>query len=448
MTEQGTDTTRAVRLLATLDSLHLKAFAAETREALGFVILNDTVQLTSYDRAYLIDFGGNQPQVLGVSGQREIKEDAPIIESITHIAKEVKSPHALQEISQSSFRHRLPQWAQLQQSKTNPNVQWVPIFVKDRLRLVLWMERWDNRPWESQEQDALKFLAQGYGIAWQRFAPGFFKRLWKSRGAMIMLLFLASALTFIQLPLRVVAPCEIVAKDPYIVTAPLEGIVAEIHVDPGQWVKSGDSLFSYDRRSVEQAYHVARKQVEIAQAELHRSTTEAFEDEESLAKISQLQLQLKKEQVNLALAKYNVSQLTVEAPKEGVVSIDTPEQWQGKPVQVGERVLTISDPAQTKVRIWIPEDDNVQISPDKAVRVFLNVSPERSKSTTLLYISDHTLVSDTGITSFMAEAEWDDGHEDVKPGLKGTAVLYGESVTLFYWLLRRPWAATRRLIGF
>ena len=36
---------------------------------------------------------------------------------------------------------------------------------------------------------------------------------------------------------------------------------------------------------------------------------------------------------------------------------------------------------------------------------------------------------------------------DVKMGLKGTAILYGDEVPLGYWLIRRPLAAVRRFIG-
>lgn len=450
MTKQAKqDTAKAVKLLATLDSLHLKAFAAETREALGFVMLNDTVQLCDYQRAYLWNLQtGSKPELIGISGQRETKDDAPLIEKLGVIVGEIKSPHIQQTLSDSSLTGGEEEWQEFHGAKHAPTVHWVPIFARDKLQLGLWLERWHDVEWEPQEQDALRFLSQGYGLAWQRFMSSFFSRVWSKRRGFMFLAFVALCMTFIQLPLRIVAPCEVIALDPIVVTAPLEGIIKEIVVEPGQDVAVGDVLVEYDKQVLEQALRVAEKEVEIADSELHKATTQAFEDPDSLAQVGTLHLELQKERVNLALAEYRVGQLEIKAPGEGVVNVDDPDQWRGKPVQVGERIMTITRPQQTKLRIWIPENDNVSIRSDRKVRVFLNVSPEFSIPAQLTYIANHTIVSDLGVASFVAEAEWDEDEEiDLKTGLKGTAVLYGDDVSLFYWIMRRPWAALRELTG-
>ena len=48
---------------------------------------------------------------------------------------------------------------------------------------------------------------------------------------------------------------------------------------------------------------------------------------------------------------------------------------------------------------------------------------------------------------FRAEADWHDHARQVKLGLQGSAVLYGDSVPLGYWLLRRPLAGARKFVG-
>lgn len=447
MSSPQNDQSQTVRLLAVLDSLHLKAFAAESRQALTFIMLNDSVQLARYDRAMLWAMNGSKPELIGISGQREPKDDSPYAESCRKIVQEIRNPQTPQTLSQHSLIAGQEEWEKLRESQHQPNVHWLPIVSFDKLQLGLWLERWNDAPWAPQEVDSLKFLAQGYGLAWRPYVVRFFSRMWSKRHAAIFSVFAILALTFIQLPLRVVAPCEIVPRNPAVITAPLEGIVSTVNVSPGQVVSDGEVLFEYDKKVLTQALRVAEKELEIAEAELHRTTTEAFEEEQSLDQIRALRLELEKRRVNLALAQYHFNQLEVQAPIDGIVSIDNPDEWRGKPVRVGERVMVLSTEGQTKLRIWIPENDNITILKEVPIQVFLNTRPESGISAKLDYIADHTKVSTQGVPSFQAEAQWAEQDEGVKVGLKGTAILYGENVSLFYWLVRRPWASFRRLFG-
>ncbi len=57
-------------------------------------------------------------------------------------------------------------------------------------------------------------------------------------------------------------------------------------------------------------------------------------------------------------------------------------------------------------------------------------------------------MDEKGVPSFIAEASWEKDSGMPRLGLKGTAILYGENVSIFYWLFRKPWAAAREFIGF
>jgi hypothetical protein len=160
-----------------------------------------------------------------------------------------------------------------------------------------------------------------------------------------------------------------------------------------------------------------------------------------------LTLQLQKEKIRLQLAKSEAEKLYVKAPIDGVIMLDNPEEWRGHPVKIGERILMISNPDQTKIRMWIPESDNIPFEEKQPVKVFLNISPNTSYTTRLIFISSYSEITAQGIPSFVAEAEWEKQPANVKLGLKGTAILYGEDVSLFYWIIRRPWTAIRNFLG-
>ena len=438
----------AVEVLALLHQLSLSACRSTTSQALIFQILNDTVQLAQYDRATLWDISDNSIKLLGISGQASPNQATGIAEKWYTLVKDLKAPDTPQTLTKDSFTKEERIWLELQASPSSPNVQWFPIFSKKKLVMGLWLERWAGSPWQEEEINILNFLMQGYGVAWERFVPKFTLKMLGKRQYLFLSIILFCALFLIHIPLRIVAPCEIVPKEPVMITAPLEGIVEEVIVRPGQDILAGQVLFVYDKRVPLQELKVAQKQVQIIQSELNRAITLSFKDARSLPEIATLRIKLQKEQLRLELAEYQVDKLEVSSPMDGIAMLDSPEQWRGKPVRIGERVLVVSSPKMTKVRLWIPESDNVILDRSKPLKIFLNVSPEHSINAKLDYIADYTQMTDKGIPSFVSEAEWENDEVNVKMGLKGTAILYGQEVSLFYWIVRRPWANLRSMIGF
>jgi len=197
----------------------------------------------------------------------------------------------------------------------------------------------------------------------------------------------------------------------------------------------------------QEEYSVAQKEVQIIQAELNRSSSLAFKDKKALAELGILGIKLKKEQVQLDLAKYKFSKLKVTSPIDGVVIVENKDDWRGAPVRIGEKVLMVSDTAITKLRMWIPENDNIALKWDEPIKVILNVNPNKTYLAKLNYVATHTTMNDKGVSSIIAEADWIDHPEEIKLGLKGTAILYGEDVSLFYWIFRRPWTYFRNLFN-
>jgi hypothetical protein len=110
-------------------------------------------------------------------------------------------------------------------------------------------------------------------------------------------------------------------------------------------------------------------------------------------------------------------------------------------------VVTLIDPQQTAVRIWLAHDDNVDLNPQLPVDVFLYATPHRSQQADVVYEAPTTAPSPAGVPSFLVEADWRGPDAPPRPGLKGTAVLYGPKTTIAYWLARKPWSALRKAFG-
>jgi hypothetical protein len=438
----------ALNILTAINKLTIKAFSVKERNALIFLILNDTIQVVRYDRAVLWNYDHETPKLMGVSGQAGISATTDIAKRWKELVDHLQDATIPQILSPERFDEKgMELWKNYTATSPHPAVLWFPVVSHGKKMLGLWFERWNGSNWTSQEAEILSFLVQAYGVAWENFAPKYAVHKFRKRLFWGLGLTALALLFLIRVPLRIIAPCEVVPKDPYLVTAPLEEIIDNIEVKPGEIVKKGEVLFEYDRRVALQTLRIAEEQVKVAQQDLSRAKTLAFKDNRSFSEISILEAKLKKEEANLQLAKYRASQLIVHSPIDGIVILENPDDWRGKPVKVGERVLMVSDPHQTKVRLWIPEGDNVMLNMENPISVFLNVNPTLTREAKLNFISNASGVTSHNLVSFMAEADWVDPQTDVRTGLKGSAILYGDKVSLFYWIIRKPWASFRNFVG-
>jgi multidrug resistance efflux pump len=438
-----------IKVLAQLNQLCLAAFKKTKRQELIFQILNDTLQLVPYDRAVLWKMSGRKPSILGASGQSQINKDAGMAEHWQTVIRDLKKPEEIQELSEDSFKKHPALFKEIKRGSLKPQILWLPIHTKNKQTMGLWLERWHQKPWTAGEIDILSFLAQAYGSAWEKFLPKVPIKQVSKKPAFIISALLLMSLFLVEVPLRIVGSCEVVGKDPVVMTAPLDGIIKQVVVKPGQYVQEGDLLFIYDTRLPEQSYKVAQKQVEVTESELHRAMAMTFQDKkQGLSEVAILRETLEKDKLGLQKSEQELLMAKVLSPISGVVLLDSPEKWRGNPVQLGELVLKVSDPSETKISIWIPEDDNIALDSSKQTRIMLNVSPEETFEGKLDYISSYGDVNEKGIPGFKAEANWVKTPENAKMGLKGTAVLYGEDVSMFYWIVRRPWTTVRKFLGF
>lgn len=436
--------------LILINQLQIKAFSSPNQAALSFIIVNDTHQVFRYDRAILWEINEKVPSIVAISGQHTLYKETEFSQKSKRLIAHLKNPNVSQELTEDSFSAESNLLSEIR-SKPETRIFWQPL-IHNHHQVALWFEIWDSKNRDPKKE--LEFLTHtllpAYASTWVKFEKTQFlkphfkkKKLWYYVGLPLLLM-----LFLVRIPLRVAAPCEIVPEKPFIVAAPLDGIIAEVNVKPGQEVRNGDLLFRYDKSVPLEQLKSAAKQVDIAKAEVERAATVGLQEPKSLAELEILKPKLQKDQIALELAQTQVAKLDVKTTEPGIVMIDDPEEWRGKPVKIGEKVLTLSNPLKTKVRIWVPEGDNVVIDPNKDINVILNVSPERELRARLDFIAFESRIGEGDVPAFLAEALWTTPPKDVKLGLKGTAILYGENVSLFYFFMRKPLAAFRRLTGF
>lgn len=433
--------------------LALETGLSKTRQELVFRILNRTIIVCQYNRATLWSFDEGRPALQGLSGKSDVDPLAPLTQEWTSLVRNLKEPGRLRVLTEEDFPpEEHDHWEHLQSAEHGLSILWVPIRVENELVAAIWMERWGGKNWEESDCKLMESLALSYSIGWSKFAV---RLPWRQllhkhvTGNRVLLAFCLILLALIVIPvrLRIVAPCEIIPKEPFIVAAPLDGVVERMLVQPGMAIEKGQLLLRYDKRLMQEELEVSRQQVNVIRSDLERARIEAFENMDSRGRIVILEHRLAQEEARLRLAEKHAAMADIKAEVDGIARLDAPDSWRGRPVTIGERLLMVVDPRKTKVRIWLPMDDNIDFDQEQAIQVMLNTDPGNSLVTHLSYVSNHASQSDEGMPSFQAEAEWVGNLPAVKLGLKGNAILYGNRVPLGYWLLRRPLKVLRAFFG-
>ena len=244
------------------------------------------------------------------------------------------------------------------------------------------------------------------------------------------------------------APVDVVPSNPKLVTAPFDGVVKNITINNNDQVKVGDLVVLLEDLELNNEYNLAQQSLQIAEKELLRSRQSSFSDTKEKARLAELaaQVDLKKAELNSVSKRLNNSK--IYSTQNGIAIVDRKSEWQGRPVSVGEKIITIANQNEIEFLIWLPVKDSLVIQKNSLVKVFLDVNPMKSLEGKLLRASYQPSLSPEGILSYKLTASYEgDKNKLPRIGLRGTAKVYGSKVSLFYYLFRKPITFMRQLIG-
>ena len=312
---------------------------------------------------------------------------------------------------------------------------------------------WRDQEWTRQEAAVLALLGGAYAHAWRAlgkntrtwFGEGGFKatlaRLRTKRWRLVILLVLLAAMFF---PVRqsVLAPAEIVPRDPFTVRAPLRGVVERITVQPNDTVRKGDLLVRIDAREIEGKLESARQSLAVANAELRQKQQQALFDEKSKSALGILQSRRDQAASDAAYFESMLQRTEIRAERPGIAVFDDPQEWSGRPVTIGERIMVIADPRDVEMEAHIPLADAIALRAGTQVRLFMNAEPASPLEATLERVGYRAVPVADGTLAYRARAAFaprpEDSGPELRVGLKGTAKLYGEPTFFVVYLLRKP----------
>ena len=267
---------------------------------------------------------------------------------------------------------------------------------------------------------------------------------WKRRTAIAALALLGVLLFPVRL--TVLAPGELVAANPSVVRSPLEGVIERFHIKPNQVVKKGDPLFDFDEAQLASRYAVAEQALATAEAEYRQSAQQALSDSKFKSQLAVLQGKIEERRAETEFLRGQVERAHVVAPRDGIVLIDDPSEWLGKPVATGERILRVADPQEAEVEAWLAIGDAIPIDAGAPAHLYLSASPLSPVDAEVRYVSYDAIQRPDGSYAYRVRAKLASPTAH-RIGMKGTARLSGHWAPLAYWLLRRPIAFIRQTLG-
>jgi multidrug efflux pump subunit AcrA (membrane-fusion protein) len=252
---------------------------------------------------------------------------------------------------------------------------------------------------------------------------------------------------FIPVRLSALAPAEVIALNAMAIASPQDGVISAFHVQPNSAVKTGDRLFSLDDSALASRREVARRGVSIARADSLVAQQRAFDDLKSKGELASALGRVREKEAELSLVESSLGRVVVKAERDGIAVFGDPNDWLGRPVQTGERVMQLADPRDTGVLVWLPVSDALNLEAGAPIRLFLHTTPLNPLSAKLLQTSYQAVLSPEGVSAYRLRGTFDDSGEKARIGLRGTARVSGDWATLGYYLFRRPIAAVREWTG-
>jgi hypothetical protein len=420
-----------------------------TLPELGNFIVNDSSKVVYYQTSILWLAGKGKGEIVSVSGLPEPVKHIPFSEWIVRFCNQVSS-HMWQEptaVNSDDVSDQVrDDWSEYLPNK----VLWVPLVYRGAIIGAVLFIR--DQPWVKDELGLVQYWAEAIAHAIRGVRPSirssfYNSRLFEDKRVALTVAILFVAVSFLPVSLSVNSQAEVVAKNPLIIRSPIEGIIDSVLVQPNEMVQKGDVLVTFEDTAIKAQIDVARQEMAIASAEYRRASQAAVGNRNAASELSMLRSRMEQKQSELNYAKRLLERTTILAERNGIAVVPASFELEGNLLKTGEKIMLLAEPGNMELELWLAVDDSIPFADNARVDVFLNVMPESVFDANLRYVSYQAEVSPSGIFSFRSRADFDSKYEELRIGWRGTAKVYGESVTLFYFVFRKPYAALRRWTG-
>jgi len=429
----------------------------ETRQAgseaeLGYLMVNGSRVAVQYRQAILLKRSGRSKHIVSaVSSLSAVDRNSTFVRWMERLCSQKLKGENLSKVLSFDARTAADEGDLDASSYPFSQIAVLPLQLRDGTvfsHLVFTREK----EWDEKSLVAAARLCETYSHAYEALqGPKRVKRRLRSRS----LLYGVAACVivgagFLPVPLSVLAPAQVTAADPFVVAAPIDGTIETVEVSPNTRVKAGTPLFTYTDTDLRNRVKLAGQAVSVAEAKYQQNLRTSFSDPRAKRELSIAQSELQLKAGEYDYAQELLSKTRVAAGAAGLVIFADKDTWTGRPVATGERIMRIADPSKVEVTINLPVADSIILEEGAEVELYLDSDPLNPITASLTSASFHAQPDGEGVLSYRVRAKFpaDSKGENPRIGLRGTAKVYGEDVSLGYYLMRKPLSAIRQWTGY
>lgn len=252
---------------------------------------------------------------------------------------------------------------------------------------------------------------------------------------------------FMPVRLSANASVEITPRDAMPITSPQEGVIEKVLVRPNQSVSQGTLLVRYNESIDKSRLTLAQQNLAVSRAELERTTSKSFQDPASRAELGTFRARVQEKVAEARFIEQMLEQLIIRAPLDGAAIFADADEWAGRPVQKGERIMLLADPLKVWVSLFITPEEAIPDLKAAPVKVNLDITPLESLQATVVESGYESVVMPDGRIGYLLRASLSPDQPLPRIGLKGVATIYGERTILAYYIFRKPMRVMRRVLG-
>ena len=224
-----------------------------------------------------------------------------------------------------------------------------------------------------------------------------------------------------------------------VIAAPFQGQLKKSFVRPGDRVTEGQPLAEMDNREL----RIKEAELTAARERALKQRDKAMSNEGEGADFAAAQLASFEAQSvgqELELVRRKIAMLDVQAPLAGVVVSGDLRRAEGQPVQQGQVLFEVAPLEEMIVEIDVPDRDISRVRAGLPLRFRLEAFPGERWSSRLEKLHPQSEQRD-GRNVFICEAAIRnaDAKLDLRPGMRGRAVIEGDRRPLIWILGHRLW---------
>ncbi len=427
-----------------------EARAAASVAELAQLIANETRKLTRAQQVFVLRQAAvGDLQIEAASAMLAVDRQVPLMQWLERTVARANADVGLSSVREFTLPSYGDAGDPLTSSYPFREALWFPLLDRtSALFAGVLLVR--SEPWTSGETALVQRLSITFAHAWYWIAtskavrPRF--QISRKRAAASALA--VTIVCLFPVSMTTLAPFEIGAREPSVVTAPIDGVIQEIPIAPNSTVAPGDVLIRFADTVLRNRMEVAERELQVADARIKKNMLLAMTDVRGRHDLALARSELTVKLAERDYARDLLGRAQITATRSGIAIFGDKRDLMGKPVSTGERIMEIADPAQVEVRIDVPVADSIILSDNKRVTLFLDSDPLRPREATIVHADYQAKLREGGSVAFRVVATFADG--TVTPprlGIRGTAQLYGDRVPTIYYILRRPVAFLRQWVG-